>query len=856
MWRVTLRGIRARPVRFALSCLAVVLGVSFVVGSLTLTATIQRGFDDLFADLSAGTDLQVRQQSDLARQGQIFRGRIDQALLDRIRAIPGVDVAVPRIQGVAYLVGADGKVTGGSADAGPQPIAASWPFDPRTTPFRLVEGRDPQHRDEVVIDRKTARAGKLTVGSVTRVLTKLAPRSMTVVGIVRFGRSDSPGGAPVLLFSPGQAAELLGEPGRLDSIDIIVKSAATKQTVQVAIARVLPPKVEVVGSEIVTKERQGGPKQQLQFLSAFLLLFAGLSVVVGSFVIANTFAITVSQRTRELALLRALGASRRQVGGIVFGEALAVGLVASVVGVGVGVLIAIGLRAGLSSLGVVVPPGPTVIRALTIAVGLVLGVLTTLAAAAVPAWHATRLAPLRALRDATTERRASKLRTGGGVALLALATYLIVRGARLPSLSQAGLGAVVLLIGAVFVGPTLSGALGSIVSAPLPRLFGVTGQLARQNAARNPRRTSSSALSLTMAASVGAFAVVMGASFSASLRTAVTGGVRGDFVVRGGAFGIGGFSPTLATDIAKLPEVEAASGIRYGFAEVIGPKRKPRVRAVVQRSGARPIAAFDPAVADRLLDVGLISGRLSDLGPGRIGLSKKELDEKGWKIGDRLTLNFAEKSTIVTIAVTFRQSLAFDYAMSISAIEPLMNDDFDFGIYVAKKPGVDTLAAKAAIENVTKTNPLAKVLNQEEFAAGLTSSVDQLLSLITALLGLAVVIVVLGIGITLTLTVHERTRELGLLRAVGMGRSQARVMVRLEAIVIAVFGSLVGVAAGTVTGWSLTRALRSEGLGQLRVPFGGIAVLFGGAAIAGVIAAVVPARRAASVSVLDAFAQQ
>ena len=856
MWRVTLRGIRARPVRFALSCLSVVLGVAFVVASLTLTSTIQRGFDDLFADLSAGTDLQVRQASDLARQGVVFRGRIDAGVAEKVRSVPGVAAAVPRVQGTAYLVGRNEKVVSGDAETGPQPIASSWANDERVTPFRLSTGRAPVANDEIAIDRLSARKGSLTVGSIARVLTKNEPRSMKVVGIVRFGNADSPGGTSVILFAPIQAPALLGETGKIDAVDVIVDNGRDIAQVRAAIERVLPRRIEVVSSKSVTSENQAGPKQQLRFLTAFLLLFAGLAIIVGSFVIANTFAITVSQRTRELALLRTLGALPRQVGGVVLGEAVAVGIVASALGIGAGVAIAVGLRAGLSGLGIMIPPGPTVIRVQTLSVGLVLGVATTLIAATVPALRATRLAPLRALRDAEIEARSSTKRSVTGFVFIALGIFLLIRGARLPSLNTAGIGAAIVLAGAAFAGPWLANVLGSVVSAPLPHLFGVTGQLARENAARNPRRTSNSALSLTMAASVGAFAVIMGASFSASLRTAVSGGVRGDFVVRGGPFGIGGFSPSLAQQIKKLPEVSAASGIRYGFAAVTGPPRRSRMRAVVSRSGARPIAAFDPTVADQLLDVGLIKGQLADLGPGRIGLSKRELDEKGWNVGDRLTLRFAERSAEVTIVTSFRQSLAFDYAMSIDAIAPLVNDDFDFAIYVAKKPGIDTTVAKQAIIVAAASSPLAKVLSQEEFAAGLTNSVDQLLSLITALLGLAVVIVILGIGITLTLTVHERVRELGLLRAVGMRRSQARSMIRFEAIVIALFGSVIGVIAGTGAGWALTRALRSEGLGELRIPVVGIATLFIGAVLAGVIAAIVPARRAAQVQILDALHHQ
>lgn len=854
LWRLTARSIRIRPVRFALTCTAVVLGVAFVVGALTLTGTIRAGFDDLFADLSAGTDVQVRAQSNLARQGVTFRRRIPSTLTALISATPGVVAAVPRTQGVAYLVGDDNKVVGGGGETGPDPIAASWPSDRRVSPFRLVTGHAPAN-GQLVVDVRSARDGRLRVGSRARVLTKGVPEMMTIAGLVRFGSADSPAGTPVLLFSANDAERLLGTPGQVDSIDLVVADGASTDAVIGRLNAELPAGVQAVDGAQVTRERQSGAQSRLRFFTAFLLLFAALSLVVGAFLIANTFAITVSQRTRELALLRALGAQRAQIVRLVLGESFVVGTVASALGIGAGIAIAVGLRAALRAAGLELPSGPTRVTISTVIIGALIGVVTTMLAAIAPSWRAGRVAPLAALRDSEAEQPSARIRTIVGALVMVVGAVELRQGALLPSLGLAGAGTALLFLGIVMAAPFLAQHLTWWLGGPITRLSGITGVLARQNSRRNPRRTAITAMALTVAAAVSCFAVVLGASFKASLTTAVSGGIRGDYVVRGGGFGFGGLPPSLAARIAVLPEVAASTGVRYGFANVSGPKRKAVTRVVVARVGARPIAAFDARVADRLLDVGLLRGRLADLGPGRIGVSQKELDEKGWRVGDTLTLTFPQGTTKARIVTSFRNSLAFDFAMSIDAMASLVPDQFDFVVYVKTGSGVAAAQAKAALERATADVPLAKVLDQSQFTAGLTQSVDQLFTLIVALMGFAVAIAVMGIAITLTLTVHERTRELGLLRAVGMSRAQARAVIRWESIIISVFATVLGIGLGVVAGWGLTRALRSEGLGELRIPITGIGALVMLSVVAGVAAAVIPARRAASVDVLAAIAQ-
>jgi putative ABC transport system permease protein len=855
MWRVTLRGIKSRPIRFALSCLAVISGVAFVVASLTLTATIRRNYDDLFADLSAGTDIQVREKTDVVRNGVSIRRRIADDVLDEVRKVDGVELAVARTQGVAYIVGTDGKVVGGPDEnaLAADPIAGSWVDDQRLTPFRLLEGRPPRSATEFVVDRKSARDGNLRVGEKVGVLTKGDPVQMTLVGVVRFGTAESPAGAPVLLFAPDAAAELIGEPGKADSIDIVLRSGATKMDVLRALTTVIPKGMEAVDGQTVTKERQAASQERLKFFSAFLSLFAVLSVLMGTFVIANTFAVTVAQRTRELALLRTLGAFRSQVVRVVLGEALLVGLVASILGVGAGIALAAAARKGIAAAGLVIPPGDAQIGWSTVLIGCLVGVGTTVVAAGLPARRSSRVAPMQALRETAVEQPTSWRRSVLGAAVVMVSVWVLLYGANLPSLRWAAFGTLGLVSGVLIASPALAWLVSGVFGRTLTTTAGITGRLAGANANRSPRRTASMAMALVIGAAVSAFAAVFAASLQVSLRTAVSGGIRGDFVIQGPGFGIGGLPPSLAQRISALPEINAASGVRFGFANVTGPKRKPRTRTVVARSGARPIAAFDAKVADRLIDVRLLKGTLADLGPGRIAVSRREMNEKGWNLGDELTITFAEGTSRVKIVTTYASSLLFDFAMSIDAFAPMIADDFDFSVYIRKNGDVPKQQARVAIEKLTASVPLAKVRDQDEVTKSLTSSVDQLFTLVLGLMTLAVAVAVLGIAITLTLIVRERTRELGLLRAIGMGSRQARTMVRLEAIVVSIYATILGAAVGLAAGWGLTRALRTEGLGEFRIPVPILAALIGLSALAGIVASIIPARRAAKVDILSAL---
>jgi putative ABC transport system permease protein len=855
--RVARAGIVHRFGRFSLCGLAVLLGVAFLTASLTLTNTIRASFDALFAGIYRQVDLQVRPTSDLLRRGVTYRGRMAEATLTAVAQVPGVERARAVIGGVAYLVDGNGKTIGDDDSSGADPIVGNFLADEDLGGFHLVAGRAPQQRNEVVIDRRTSRKRNLPLGQTTTLLTKNETLRVTVVGIVRFGTTDSPGGAPVLLLADSAAQQLIGKPGFIDAVHIRVASGSSTETVRQRLGAVLPSTIEAVTGEQVSEERQAGLHDRLQFLDAFLLLFAVLSVLVGTFLIANTFAITVAQRGRELALLRALGAARAQIRRLVLGEALAVGITATALGIACGLLLASALLHSLDRFGIELPSTNLALKPSIFATAVAVGVGTTLAAAILPARRAARLAPLAALRDVAFERRPVRLRTIAG-ALVCLGGVLVVMvGAARPSVGLAGLGTLILLAGTVIVAPGIAAPTVRALSWGVSRLGGAPGKLARRNTTRNPRRTATTALALTLGTAVGCLAVVLNASLARSLQIAITGGVKADLVVRGGAFGIGGLPTSLGRSVAKLPQVGAVTPVRFGFAKVAGPKRTGRRAVVIKRDLTRPIGAVDPATADSLVDLGRVHGRFADLGNAKMGMSEREADERGWNVGDRVTLQFPGRiPAVFELAVIFKQTLAFDFVIAIADYATLVDDQFDFLLYVGKAPGVSVQQLRTALTANLSVTPLAKVETLQEVSKRFASSLDQLLALIAALLALSIVIAMIGIAINLVLAVHERTREIGLLRIVGMARKQTRQMIRWEAIVLALFGGLLGMVLGAFIGWGLTRALRAEGLGEFALPWRSLGALAVIAGLAGLLAAVVPARRAAHVNMIAAVAAE
>jgi putative ABC transport system permease protein len=827
---------------------AVFLGVAFLTGTLVLGDTLRSNFDSLFAEVNAGTDVIVRNATDLGIESDATPGLIDRSLVDGVRAVDGVSAAEPVVQGYGQLLGADGDAIGGN---GPPQFAGSWTTDPDLNPYRLAEGRAPEADDEVVVNRKAADEGDLDIGDRTTLLTP-EPVEVTIVGLATFGDQDGLGGVTFTAFTLDGAMEhVTKDPDGVSTIAVKAADGTPQDELLTRIDEVLPDGVEAVtGTEVSNEASDDINAIFLDLLTTFLTIFAGIALLVATFSIYNTFSIIVAQRTRTAALLRALGASRRQVLGSVVAEALVVGIVASLIGLAGGVGVA-GLLKGLfDSAGFALPAGGIVVTLGTVAVAIVVGVVVTLVAGIAPAIRASRVAPLAALRDVAFESTAtSRIRVVVGSLMLAAGTVLAV----LPALSgepwlvAVGLGAVVTVVGVVVFGPVVARPLSRVLGAPVARLRGLTGVLSRENAMRNPRRTAGTAAALMVGVGVVTLFTVFAASLKASLDASVERSFGGDLVVSSGQFGGGGISPRLVDEVNQLPEVSQAVGLGRGNAAIDGDTKE--------------LTVADPAALDAVLDLDLSGGSLADLGTDGLAVSDATADSNGWQLGDVVTVTFSDGQTEdLTIAATYEAAdIAGGYVMPAAVYEPHTLQEVDALVIVDVADGTSLARAQDAVEQVAAGYGSPDVLDRDAFAADVSSGVDMMLTIIYALLVLAIVIALMGIANTLSLSIHERTRELGLLRAVGQTRSQVRSMVRWESVLVATFGAVGGIAVGAFLGWALVEAAGAaagSAVSEFALPAGRLAIILIVGAIAGVLAGIRPARRAARLDVLQAIAAE
>jgi len=851
MWRVTLTGLLAHKIRYALTALAVLLGVAFMAGTLVFTDTIKHTFDGLFSDVYGNTSAVVRAHQAYTPGANFTSQRrlIDADVVTVVRGVPGVaDVSVG-VEGYAQLVGEDGKAIGNPA-AGAPTLGEAWTAGTdRMAPYRFAAGRAPRSGDEVAIDKHSADVGHFGVGDRVVVLTKQKPRPYTITGIFRWGTADSPLGASITLFELATAERVLAEPGRIGEIDVgAAPGVSQEQLVRNIRAALGDRRLEVVTGAEVTEEGQTGIHRALAFFDTFLLVFAGIALFVGSFLIFNTFSIVVAQRLRELALLRAVGASRVQVVGSVLGESLMIGLVASAAGLAAGVALAVGLKAMLAALGFAIPSSGLVVGTRTVVASMVVGVTISLAAALVPAWKAGKVAPVAALREVEVDEEPHAVRraVAGGV-VIALGTGLLLVGlfADVPHrMSYVGAGAAAFFVGIAVAGPVLARPLCRFVGAPL-RWRGSTGRLAQNNAMRNPKRTSAAAAALMIGVALVALISVMASSTKVSIGSVVDASMRADFVVGGGgqAGGASGFSPKLAHQLAALPEVASATGVRSGSASIHGT--------------TQVVVAVDPRRVDELFDIDLRQGELTAMGPTGIAVSQQVADSQHLRVGDpvRVTFPTTGAQRFVVRAIYGARAVAGDYVLPLAAARRSFSSPLDFQVYARLAPGVSAADGRRAVEGVLAAYPNATLMDRTEYKQEQEAQIDQLLGLMYGLLGLALVIALIGIANTLALSIYERTHELGLLRAVGTTRRQLRAVVRGESVIIALLGTVEGLLVGLLLGWAVVRALRSQGITELSVPFGLLAVVALLAALAGVVAAVAPARRAARLDVLRAISR-
>ena len=842
--KITLSSAWRRKRRLAGSTLAVLLGVAFLAGTLVFGDTARAGFADLFTEANAGIDVAVRSEHRAASdEAGVQQGLVDGALVDAVAAVDGVSVAEGVVEAVAQVLGSDGRPIGGE---GPPTIAASWSEEPALNPFRVVDGRAPSKDDEVVIDRATVEEGGFDVGDTITVLTP-APLRVELVGIATFGDDDSMAGATFVGFTPAQAASLLPDPGAFTSVVAAAEPEVAQDELARRVAAVVPGDVEVLtGEQLGAEQEQAIDDDFLGFFETFLLVFAGVALLVAATSVHNTASILVAQRTREAALLRAVGASRSQVLGSTLLEAGLVGLAGSVAGAAAGIGLAAGLAALLRAGDVGLPIDGLTVSASSLAWAVGIGVVLSLLASLAPAVKASTVPPVAALQEVdTAPARVSRWRLLVGLTFVAVGAVSVLEAASSDTaLATAGLGALGLFIGVVLLGPVVARPLARVLGAPLS-LRGVTGRLARGGAERNPRRTAGTASALLVGVGVVVTFTVLAASLSSSIEAAVDRSFTGDFVVEGPDGGAG-LDATVATELETLDEVEVAAALGAGSVGFNGDTDVDDFATVV-----------DPARLARVADLDVQEGDLAAVEDGAIAVSAAFATDGAWVLGDVMPMAFADGREVgLRIDAIYDDSAMLgDVLLPSTTWAAHATQPTSFAVLVRLADGVDVEAGRAVIEDVTARYGNPAVQDQEEFVASQADQIESILTVIYGMLGIAIIIALLGIAGTLSLSIHERTREIGLLRAVGLNRRQLRSIVRGEAVVVSLLGTVGGLAVGTFVGWGLVRAGNAEEGGwQLAVPVTQLAVVVGLGALAGVLAAVRPARRAARLPILASLA--
>ena len=851
MLRATLKSVLAHKLRLGLTGLAIVLGVGFVAGTFVLTDTLNAFFEEVFTDASR-FDISVRAKQTATGQSGADRAEgVPVELLDTVKGVPGVAEAEGLVGGYAQFIGKDGKPVGGM---GPPTLGFSWSDNETFSPLTLREGAPPRAPNEVVMDVVVARNEGFRVGEKVRIQFVGPAQEFTIVGLTGFGEADNLGGATLAVFERETAHKVLDSVGRYDSVAVGAEPGVAVGSVLEDISDVLPPRFEAVTAQAAAQESADGVKEGIAFFGTAILFFAGIALFVGAFVIANTFSIVVAQRTRELALLRALGATGGQVMRSVVLEAALVGAVASVIGLGFGIAVGLGLRELVQAVGggAELPGAGIRILPRTVYVAVGVGMTVAIISSIAPARRASRLSPVAAMRETTEEaglpafRRSAFAGIAAVIGVVLLGYGMFGRDVAL-RFGVIGLGTVALFLGLGLLAPFITKPLASVLAWPLPRLAGVAGRLARANATRNPGRTAATAVALMVGLALVSSISLLTASMKASVSDLLDDIVRADYIVR---FGGGGGGP--GGPLTMSPEVSARLRARPEVAHVVA----MRIDQWSYEGKTKTLAAISPDGVGQVMELGMESGNTDALADGGVLLHTDIAEKLGLGVGESLAMTFPVSGTVqVPIDGVYRERRISNtgYLLSMVDYERGYTTRGDALAFV-KMRSPDKAAFNRVLKDVTGEFPNLIVQDQQQFKAQQTAQLDQLLALVTALLGLAIIIALLGIANTLALSIFERTRELGLLRAVGMSRRQVRRMVHWEAVLIAVFGAVLGVAVGVVFGLAAVRAMADDGINKTVVPGGQLIVLVVLAGLAGLGASAFPARRAGRLDILAAIA--
>ena len=848
MARIALRYLWARRFRTFLTSLAIVLGVMMVTGTYVLTDTIDRSFEDIFTETNEGIDAIVTTHEAVETDdGQV--PPFPASLLRKVRATDGVAAAEGGISDTQVsIIGTDGKPLGGNGAPSFGFAAGSDRFDPLT-----YEGSKPTADDEVVIDKQSAESEGYEIGDTVPLAGKEAAKEYDLVGIATLGEVDSFGGASFAVLTLPEAQRITGKRGQLDQVVAAAEEGLSPEELVRNLSETLPRTVQAeTGAENIEDQRDD-IGEFLGFLTTALLVFAGVALFVAAFLIFNTFSITVAQRTREFGMLRTLGAKRRQIIGSVVLEAAVIGLGASLLGFALGVLFADALESLFQALEIDLPASGRVIEARTVIVALLIGTLLTVLAALIPAVRATRVPPVAALREGAVResRRGSRRRGAIGVVLSVAGVALMLLGlfgTLDPGEAWVGAGAAAVFLGIALLSPRLVRPLASAIGRPLERLRGLTGRLARENAVRNPGRTAATAAALMVGLALVSFVAVFAAGFRASIDSAIDKVFASDLILAN----TDGFS--------DIPERSGDAVAEIDGVEVVSPYRFTEAR--VRGAGDGFLSLVDPDTVGSVLELDWTDGSaetLSGLGPEDAAVDENWASDNGFAVGDRFEATTASGERIpYTVRGTYKDNADFtgDYVASDANAAAYGEADSVTNELIAISEDADADRVRGEIDAVLASDfPTIESQDQQELKDSIGEQLNTLLGAVYGLLLLAVIVSLFGIVNTLALSIYERTRELGLLRAVGMSKRQARRIVRYEAVITALIGAVLGIGLGVVFAIIASRPLADEGF-ELEIPIATLVILLVLAVIAGIVAAIGPARRASRLDVLEALAYE
>ncbi|MER8161416.1 FtsX-like permease family protein [Streptomyces sp. NPDC094472] len=843
MLRTALRNVLAHKARLLMTVLAVMLGVAFVAGTLVFTNTISDAYQKSSQKGFKGVDVAItpdKKDDDSSNPGDA--PRLSQQVLDKAAKVPGAGSAFGVVKGNSALADKKGDLLGGGfSNLGGNYYPGTDGKDPRYT---MTEGRAPKAAGEIALDSKTAERGKYKTGDSIRVSVDGPVRTEKVVGVFTTDDGNVAAGGTLALYDTVTAQKLFAKPGQFDEIDVKAAAGTSQATLKSAIDKVLPEQAKATTGKKLAKDQAKAIEEGMSSMQTAMLVFAGIALFVGIFIIVNTFSMLVAQRTRELALMRAVGATRRQVTRSVLIEATFVGAVAAVVGLAAGVGIGAALRSVLNSTGASVPDGPLIVAPTTVLVSVLVGVVVTVLSAWLPGRRAAKIPPVAAMNSvhAAPTTRGLVVRNTIGSILAAAGIALVVAGAGMGGDGQGPMafGAAVLVIGVFVLTPLLSRPLIA-ASSPVLRLFGMPGKLARQNAVRNPRRTAATASALMVGLTLITGMTVIAGSMQKGIDKMAADGLKSDYVVSMGGTSPRPLSPDVSKTLTKLPEVTAISPLRSSPARVAG--------------DTDTLTGVDPKAIKDLVNVDFTEGSFGALGGTKVLIDDKIADKHHWKVGSTIPVTYEDGSSgRLTVGGVYEGNQMIRGVMLDNAtVTPHMTTVADFQVMLKTKSGA-TQDTKDLLKKTLGDNPAIKIQNKQDTSDEIASAFTLMLNMLYGLLGMAVIVAVLGVINTLAMSVFERSKEIGMLRAIGLDRAGIKRMVRLESLVISLFGGVLGLGLGVFFGWAAGELIATELPSyELVLPWARMGLFVVMSAFVGVIAALWPARRASKLNMLAAI---